>query len=153
LPAIKVPVSPASRVNSVNKTKTKRTARVLGIDDGSLFHDAGQGGPAGFDPGLIAKMRSVAASGLTPSSALDLLGTLLAEVPSASEETMERIKTMDKLMNTARSMMETKLKNDEAEAILKRLDEIEERMERLAAQNPSAPQPPVEIWDNSSRSG
>lgn len=99
-----------------------------------------------FDAGLLENMRGIAGSGLNPSSALDLLGQLIAEVPAASKETLDRIKTMDKLINTARSMMETKLKNEEAAAITQRLNEMELEMDRIAAQSAGAGRS-VEIWN------
>ncbi|MEJ2717921.1 MAG: hypothetical protein P8182_12395 [Deltaproteobacteria bacterium] len=99
-----------------------------------------------FDAGLLENMRKIAGSGLNPSSALDLLGRLIAEIPSASKETLDRIKTMDKLINTARSMMDTKLKNEEAAAITQRLNEIELEMDRIAARS-AGPGPSDEIWD------
>jgi len=91
---------------------------------------------AGFDPNLLKKMQELAAAGLNPSSALELIRLLIEEVPSASKEGMERLKMLDKLLNTARAMMETRLKTQEAAEIAARLDEIEERMETLASRGP-----------------
>jgi hypothetical protein len=91
-------------------------------------------------------MRSIAGTVLNPSSALDLLGRLIAEVPSASKETLDRIKTMDRLINTARSMMDTKLKNEEAAAIVQRLNEMEREMDRIAAET-AGPGRSIEIWN------
>jgi hypothetical protein len=102
--------------------------------------------PSPFDAGLLENMRAIAGSGLNPSSALDLLGRLIAEVPSASKETLDRIKTMDKLINTARSMMDTKLKNEEAAAITQRLNEMELEMGRIATES-TGPNRSVEIWN------
>jgi hypothetical protein len=102
--------------------------------------------PSPFDAGLLENMRAIAGAGLNPSSALNLLGRLISEVPSASKETLDRIKTMDKLINTARSMMDTKLKNEEAAAIMQRLNEMEREMDRIAAET-ADPGRSVEIWN------
>lgn len=102
--------------------------------------------PSPFDEGLLENMSVIAGTGLNPSSALDLLGRLIAEVPSASKEALDRIKTIDKLINTARSMMDTKLKNEEAAAIVQRLNEMEREMDRIAAET-AFPGRSVEIWN------
>lgn len=104
--------------------------------------------PNRFDPGLPAALGDVACSGLTPSSALDLLTRLIAEVPSASKERMEQIKMMDKLLNTARAMMETRLKNEEAVAIAGKLEEMEVLLERLAAEKALENRRPMEVWND-----
>lgn len=104
--------------------------------------------PDAFDPILISEMQSLANSGLNPASILDLLGRLIAEVPSASKENMDRIKIMDKLLNTARSIMETTLKHDKAVAIMRRLDELEDQMERVATEQTRVSSMPREIWKN-----
>jgi hypothetical protein len=100
-----------------------------------------------FDPGLLAVMKQIVGSGLTPSSALDLLTRLIAEVPTTSKEGMEQIKMMDKLLNTAKAIMETRLKNEEAAEIANRLEEMETRLERLAAEKGLANKRPVEVWN------
>jgi hypothetical protein len=88
------------------------------------------------DPSLTEQMRDIITAGLTPSSALDLLMRLIAEVPVASKESMEHIKMLDKLINTARAMMETKLKTEEAAAIAARIDELECQLEALTTSRP-----------------
>jgi hypothetical protein len=80
---------------------------------------------SGFDPGFILRMQEIAAAGLNPSSALELIIRLIAEVPAASKESMEQIKMLDKLLNTARAMMETRLKNEEAAELSSRLEKLE----------------------------
>ena len=102
---------------------------------------------AAFDPDLVAAMRALIASGLNPSSALDLLARLIAEVPVASKEAMDRIKTADKLINTARAMMETRLKNEETAAIGQRLDALEQLVRRVATEHSSVTVRPLEVWD------
>jgi hypothetical protein len=114
--------------------------------DRAMLPDEALDPPSPFDTGLLENMRAVAGTILNPSTALDLLGRLIAEVPSASKETLDRIKTMDKLINTARSMMDTKLKNEEAAAIMLRLNEMEREMGRFAAET-AGPGRSVEIWN------
>jgi hypothetical protein len=101
-----------------------------------------------FDPSFLLQIRGLAAAGLTPSSALALITQLIAETPEASKETMDRIKMVDKLLNTARAMMETRLKNEEAAAIAARLDEMEILMERLVMQKAAEPNTVGETWDD-----
>jgi hypothetical protein len=103
-----------------------------------------------FAPSFLSQIRELATAGLTPSSALALITQLIAETPEASKETMDRIKMVDKLLNTARSMMETRLKNEEAAAITARLDEMELLIEKLAIQKAAQPGTKEEIWDDSS---
>jgi len=102
---------------------------------------------SGFDPTLLKKMQELAAAGLTPSSALELIKVLIEEVPSASKESMERLKMLDKLLNTARAMMETRLKTQEAAEIAGRLDEMELRIEALASRGSVASPAPAEVWN------
>lgn len=103
-----------------------------------------------FDPSFLLQIRELAAAGLTPSSALALITQLIAETPEASKETMDRIKMVDKLLNTARAMMETRLKNEEAAAIAGRLDEMELLIEKLSIQKVNAPNQCHEIRDSRS---
>ncbi|HMK34569.1 MAG TPA: hypothetical protein VK463_05855 [Desulfomonilaceae bacterium] len=102
---------------------------------------------AAFDTGLLATVRQLADSGLNPASALDLLTRLIVEIPSASKERMEQIKMMDKLLNTARAMMEARLKNEEAAVISNRLQAMEVFLEKLAAEKSLDGQQPLEVWD------
>ncbi len=101
-----------------------------------------------FDPSYLARIRDLATSGLNPSSALALITQLIAETPEASKEAMDRIKMVDKLLNTARAMMETRLKNEEAAAIAARLDEMETLMGKLAIQKAGEPIECREIRDD-----
>jgi len=84
-----------------------------------------------FDPSFLAEFRGKLASGLTASSAVDLIAKLMAQVPAASKEGQDQIKILDKLLNTARAMMEARLKMDEAAAISARLNELETRIDDL----------------------
>jgi hypothetical protein len=86
-----------------------------------------------FDPAFVRHMREIVTAGLSPSSALDLVMRLIAEVPTVSKESMDQIKVLDKLINTARAMMETRLKTEEATTIAARIDELEHRLEALTA--------------------
>jgi hypothetical protein len=101
-----------------------------------------------FDPSFLLQIRELASAGLTPSSALALITQLIAETPEASKETMDRIKMVDKLLNTARAMMETRLKDEEATAIAARLDEMELLIEKLAIQKAGEPNQYREIRDD-----
>jgi hypothetical protein len=103
-----------------------------------------------FDPSFLSQIRELAASGMTSSSALELITQLIAETPVASKEAMDRIKMMDKLLNTARFMMETNLKNEEAASIAARLDEMERVIEKLGIQKAAKPGTVEEIWDDPS---
>jgi hypothetical protein len=101
-----------------------------------------------FAPSFLSQIRELATAGLNPSSALALITQLIAETPEASKETMDRIKMVDKLLNTARAMMETRLKNEEAAAITQRLDEMELLIDKLAMQKAAQPGTKEEIWDD-----
>lgn len=81
---------------------------------------------------LLARLREELASGLTPSGAVDLVAQIMAEVPAATKEGLDQIKMLDKLLNTARALMESKFKTEEATAISDRLDELEAQLESLA---------------------
>ncbi len=105
---------------------------------------------SGFDPDSVCRMRDMIALGLTPSSALDLLTHLIGEIPTASKENMDRLKMLDKFLNTARAMIETRLKTEEAAAIAARLDEMENRLAALVADRPAAGDRAVEVWDDRS---
>jgi hypothetical protein len=82
----------------------------------------------------LDRIASLEAEGLSPSSALALLAGLIAELPDASKEKIERIKTMDKLMNTARALMETRLKTEDADRLFARVEAVERRMDRLGGE-------------------
>lgn len=122
-----------------------RDRRYAGLS-GAGQPDAASNDMDSFDPDFIRRMREVAASGLNPSSALDLIVRLIAEVPAATREAMDRIKMLDKLLNTARAMMETRLKNEDAAEIAARLDQMEMRMEELFNQKSEADCRPLEVW-------
>ena len=95
-----------------------------------------------FDTELLERVSGIALSGISAASALDLMSQLLANVPDANKGEMDKIKLMDKLINSARHMIETKLKTDDLPAIMKRLDEMEAQIDRQ--ESPSLPS-----WKNS----
>ena len=104
-----------------------------------------------FDPSLVIQMGEIVTAGLTPSSALDLVMRLIAEVPAASKEAVDRIKILDKLINTARAMMETKIKSEEAAAIALRLDDLDRRVQELLSARISDVARPAEVWHDAGR--
>jgi hypothetical protein len=103
---------------------------------------------ASFDPAFAQRIRDIVRSELTPSSALELLAALISEVPAASRATMEQIKMLDKLLNTTRGMMETRLKNEEAAAISSKLNQLESWMRKLAIQRMAEQKTPREVWND-----
>lgn len=100
-----------------------------------------------FADELIECLKKAADGGLSPAGAMELLARLMAQVPGASKETMDKIKTMDKLINTARAMMETKLKNDEVDEIMRRIDELEARVSDHGNATVDEQESPVELWE------
>jgi hypothetical protein len=85
-----------------------------------------------FDTELLERVSGIALSGVSATSALDLISRLLLNVPAANKGEMDKIKLMDKLINSARHMIETKLKTDDLPAIMKRLDEMEAQIDGAA---------------------
>ena len=73
----------------------------------------------------------LAVSGLCPSAALRLLNSLIIESAEADKSKIEKLKMMDKLLNTARAVMETSARHDEAARILERIEMLELRVDRL----------------------
>lgn len=103
---------------------------------------------SGFDPDALRRMRDMIALGLTPSSALDLVTHLIGAIPTASKDDMDRLKMLDKFLNTARAMMETRLKTEEAAALASRLEEMERRLSALVADKIAAGARAEEVWDD-----
>ena len=95
-----------------------------------------------FDTELLERVSGIALSGISAASALDLMSQLLANVPDANKGAMDKIKLMDKLINSARHMIETKLKTDDLPAIMKRLDEMEAQIDRQESSS-------MHSWKNS----
>ncbi len=86
-----------------------------------------------FEPEFLERVSGIALSGISPASALDLMAKLLTEIPTASKSAIDKIKVMDKVINSARQMLETKVKTEDVPAIMKRLDEMEAEMDKLAS--------------------
>jgi hypothetical protein len=127
----------AAKGKRLSHTEHNNVSNATGPDDADSF-----------DPTFLERIKDLVSSNLTPSSALDLLARLIAEVPAASKQTLEEIKMLDKLLNTARAMMETRLKNEEAAAIAARLNEMEVWIKRLVTQKVADPKRPREIWND-----
>jgi tetrahydromethanopterin S-methyltransferase subunit G len=53
---------------------------------------------------------------------------------------------IDKFLNTARGLMETRVKTDEAQLIAARLDELEKRMESIMSAQSRHQSTPIEVW-------
>lgn len=106
-----------------------------GKDDISALVGEEQESP--FDPEIEEYAVRAAESGLDVNSALYLIGKLNAHVPAASKESLEKIRLMDKLLNSGRYMIETKLKNDELQRLRRRIDSLETALqEALNRQTP-----------------
>jgi len=79
----------------------------------------------GFSGELIRECMEGKPSALTASAAIELISGFMALVPESSREDMERLKMLDKFLNTARALMETRLKTEDAVEIAQRLDALE----------------------------
>lgn len=128
------------------EARKRRTAKLAPVPEQETTAESTQSAGT-FDPSLARQMRDIVAAGLTPSSALDLVMRLIAEVPASSKESIDQIKILDKLINTARAMMETKLKSEEAAAIAARLDDLEARIDELILRGSGNVEPSVEVWN------
>ena len=89
-----------------------------------------------FSAKLQSELRRLSSSGLNPSSALRLLTHLVIESASADKNRIEKLKMMDKLLNTGRALMETGIKHEETALILGRLEQLEARLEQLQKKAP-----------------
>jgi hypothetical protein len=87
-----------------------------------------------FEPGLVAKINEIVRVGANASAALELIIHLAAELITAADPPLDRIKLIDKLINTARALIETRLKDEEAAGLAGRLDQLEERMDKLVCE-------------------
>jgi hypothetical protein len=123
------------------KTKKKNPRAVPGSSPAAPCTDS-QAAP----PDPLDTAGDAASLVLTPGSALELLTRLIAEIPTASKETLDRLKLLDKLLNTARAMMETRLKTEEVSDVAARIDELELRIERMAMHGDSDSCRPREVW-------
>ena len=89
-----------------------------------------------FSAKLQSELRRLASTGLNPTSALRLLTHLVIESASSDKTRIEKLKMMDKLLNTSRALMETGIKHEETAIILGRLEQLEERLEQLQKKSP-----------------
>lgn len=91
-----------------------------------------------FSEQMWAGLSRLNDSGLSPATALDLLKTLIMESASADKTGIEKLKLMDKLLNTARALMETSIKHEETAVIMARIEQLEARLEKsLGRQTPN----------------
>jgi hypothetical protein len=88
-----------------------------------------------FDPGLVAKINEIVRVGANASAALELIIHLAAELITATDPPLDRIKLIDKLINTARALIETRIKDEESAGLAARLDQLEERMDKLGPEH------------------
>ena len=91
----------------------------------SVEKDAVQADPC---PSVAERLQRIIddnAPPLTASSAIDLIAQFMTVVPHSTREDMDRLKMLDKFLNTARALMETRLKTEDAQALSERLDVIE----------------------------
>lgn len=97
---------------------------------------AGEKESDSFSEQLEAELRMLGAGGLNPPSALRFLTRLIIETASADKNRIERLKMMDKLLNTGRALMETGIRHEETAMILGRLQQLEARLEKLHKTGP-----------------
>ena len=83
---------------------------------------------------LERALAGLGAGGLTSDAALRVVAMLIAEAPDASRQKIDQLKIMDKLINTSRGLMETRMKTGEAEALSQKLESLENELEGLATQ-------------------
>lgn len=128
----------------MTKRQTAKTDRSL--IENSLPDETNCAAERPFDQSLCDRMQEMVSLGLTPSSALDLITRLMGEIPGASKDAMDKLKMLDKLLNTARAMMETRLKTEEAAEIARRLDDMERRVDELSGPTVSDAGALSEVW-------
>ena len=73
--------------------------------------DLAPAGQGAFSEQMWAGLSLLKDSGLSPATALNLLKTLIVESAYADKTEIEKLKLMDKLLNTARALMETSIKH------------------------------------------
>lgn len=87
--------------------------------------------PDGESPSVSDRLHAIVEDDsmpLTASRAIDLVARFMAVVPESSREDMDRLKLLDKFLNTARALMETRLKTEDARDLSERLDAIEKEL-------------------------
>lgn len=85
-----------------------------------------------YNGDLIQSLTGLSTHGLTADAALRVTALLIAEAPDASRQKIDQLKIMDKLLNTSRALMETRLKTGDAESLSKKLAELERELAELA---------------------
>jgi phosphoenolpyruvate carboxylase len=91
--------------------------------------DLAPAGQGAFSEQMWAGLSLLKDSGLSPATALNLLKTLIVESAYADKTEIEKLKLMDKLLNTARALMETSIKHEETAAIMARIEQLEARLQ------------------------
>lgn len=84
----------------------------------------------GLSDRMWTELDRLDSTGLSPSSALSLLKALIIESADADKTRIEKLKMIDKLLNTARAIMETGVKHEETAIIRTRLEQLEDRLQR-----------------------
>jgi hypothetical protein len=109
----------------------RRTAAVPVVEiDAKEFMDL----EAAFAPTTEAKITALSQGELTAGAGLSALTLLLGEAIQAEKIKMDRIKVMDKLLNTGKAFLEAKIKCEEVSLLTERLDRLEKFMaERMKA--------------------
>ena len=87
-----------------------------------------------YSDDLERTLAALGAGGLTADAALRVVAMLIAEAPDASRQKIDQLKIMDKLINTSRGLMETRMKTGEAEALAQKLESLENELEGLASE-------------------
>jgi hypothetical protein len=83
--------------------------------------------------GLTGRLKIASQKGFDPDRAMWIIVSLLAEAAEADKEKLDRIKCMDKLINSGRHIFELKIKTEEAAAVHRRLEDLELRVEQVVA--------------------
>ncbi len=85
-----------------------------------------------FNDELILALEALSSNGLTADGAIRVVTFLMAEAPTASRQKIDQLKIMDKLLNTSRALMETRLKTGDAESLSEKLSQLERELAELA---------------------
>ncbi len=85
-----------------------------------------------FNDELIQALEALSSNGLTADGAIRVVTFLMAEAPTASRQKIDQLKIMDKLLNTSRALMETRLKTGDAESLAEKLSQLERELADLA---------------------
>ncbi len=83
---------------------------------------------AAFSAATEEKIAALETGELTAGAGLSALTSLLGEAIHAEKTKIERIKVMDKLLNTGKALLEAKIKCEEAAVLTERLERLEKFM-------------------------